>query len=234
VVGAYVATPLVWGKHANAEYYSADHDVSADDRRGGKPKKFAVSRIGSGSHLMALVDATMRGARKPTDDELVVVGSLLGARDALRENEADYFLWEKFMTKPLVDSGEWVRLAEVPTPWPCFAVVASDRLLADDLATRSLVAALGVVRERADALVAADDAAERVAHEYDLQPEDAKIWLGTVRWCARPEMPRTVVDTVVDHLLDAGILKEDQLPEDALAYETIVAENVTQDVAVLS
>ena len=81
--------------------------------------------MGSGSHLMALVAARQRGAPDP---EFEVVGDLQGARKALKNKEADLFMWEKFTTKPLVDSGEWSRVAEVPTPWPCFAVCVRRKL----------------------------------------------------------------------------------------------------------
>ena len=70
-----------------------------------------MSRMGSGSHLMALVAARQRGAPDP---EFEVVGDLQGARKALKNKEADLFMWEKFTTKPLVDSGEWSRVDEVP------------------------------------------------------------------------------------------------------------------------
>jgi hypothetical protein len=42
--------------------------------------------------------------------DFVVVGTLQGAIDALPSGQADVFFWEKFMTKPLVDSegsGAW-------------------------------------------------------------------------------------------------------------------------------
>jgi hypothetical protein len=31
-----------------------------------------------------------------------------------------YFMWERFMTKPLVDKGILDELVDCPTPWPCF------------------------------------------------------------------------------------------------------------------
>ena len=102
IMGSFVDTPLTWGVHA-----LAGSNPSLDSR-------YAVSRMGSGSHLMALVAARQRGAPDP---EFEVVGDLQGARKALKNKEADLFMWEKFTTKPLVDSGEWSRVAEVPTPW---------------------------------------------------------------------------------------------------------------------
>ena len=38
-------------------------------------------------------------------------------------------MWEKFTTKPLVDSGEWRRVGECVTPWPCFVVAATNTAL---------------------------------------------------------------------------------------------------------
>ena len=52
-----------------------------------------------------------------------------GARRALRDGRASVFMWELFTTKFLVDSGEWRRIGEVPTPWPCFSVAATDAAL---------------------------------------------------------------------------------------------------------
>ena len=39
-------------------------------------------------------------------------------------------MWEKFTTKHMVDTGEWRRVGEFPTPWPCFSIAATDAALA--------------------------------------------------------------------------------------------------------
>src|SRR5690606_20216702 len=54
-----------------------------------------------------------------------LVGDLEGAKAALEAAEPKIFLWEKYMTKPLVDNGFFHRVGEIPTPWPCFVIVAS-------------------------------------------------------------------------------------------------------------
>ena len=103
ILATYVRTPLTWGVHVHNS--STCHDVAALHKAEGGAR-FAVSRMGSGSHLMAAVDARSRGV-DPASLQYEVVGSLQGARQALAEGQAAAFMWEKFTTKPLVDSGEW-------------------------------------------------------------------------------------------------------------------------------
>ena len=61
---------------------------------------------------MAMVDAQQRGWQ-PENVKFEIVGDLEGARRALADGRADVFMWEKFTTKHLVDSGEWRRVGEV-------------------------------------------------------------------------------------------------------------------------
>jgi sulfonate transport system substrate-binding protein len=75
--------------------------------------------MGSGSHLMARVDAHLRNL-KIKDDQWMIVQNLEGAKTALSEQSADLFLWEKWMTRPLVDAGILKMIDERPTPWSCF------------------------------------------------------------------------------------------------------------------
>lgn len=108
-----------WGVHVSAS--SKWSDASELEHA-----TYAVSRLGSGSHLMAMVDAQQRGWSAEAL-KFEIVGNLQGARSALAEGKADAFMWEKFTTKHLVDSGEWRRIGEVLTPWPCFSLAATDK-----------------------------------------------------------------------------------------------------------
>jgi ABC-type nitrate/sulfonate/bicarbonate transport system substrate-binding protein len=38
-------------------------------------------------------------------------------------------MWERFMTKPLVDKGIFRRIGDCPTPWPCFVIAVRDEIL---------------------------------------------------------------------------------------------------------
>src|SRR6478735_8337130 len=83
----YVTTPLVWGVHVPAGS-SISHYQDIQNR------KYAISRKGSGSHLMAYVDAERLGLQL-TEEQMVFAGNLDGARSAFKENKAEVFYWEK-------------------------------------------------------------------------------------------------------------------------------------------
>ena len=192
IVGSFVDTPLTWGVHA-----LAGSEPSLDSR-------YAVSRMGSGSHLMALVAARQRGAPDPLFE---VVGDLQGARKALKNKEADLFMWEKFTTKPLVDSGEWSRVAEVPTPWPCFAVVCTPEIARQRQDDVSEV--LGSVYEKASRISSAD--IDAIAADYHLKSDDVAEWLAGVTWGPGVRMPTSVIDECTQALLGAGVLEKEEV-----------------------
>ena len=89
--GQYVASPLTWGIHTGSK--NAGRFKTADDLKG---SVIAISRFGSGSHLMAYVDAQQRGW-DTSALKFEVVGSLEGSRKALAEggSAGDVWLWEK-------------------------------------------------------------------------------------------------------------------------------------------
>ena len=201
IVGSFVDTPLTWGVHA-----LAGSEPSLDSR-------YAVSRMGSGSHLMALVAARQRGAPDPLFE---VVGDLQGARKALKNQEADLFMWEKFTTKPLVDSGEWCRVDEVPTPWPCFAVVCTPEIARQRQDDVSEV--LGSVYEKASRISSAD--IDAIAAEYSLKPDDVAEWLTGVKWGPGVRMPTQVIDDCTRALLEAGVLEQGEVK----SYREVVSD----------
>ncbi|TAF71034.1 MAG: ABC transporter substrate-binding protein, partial [Flavobacterium sp.] len=121
IVQVYVETPLIWGIHVAAQSkYKTLTQLEGT--------KAAISRIGSGSQLMAYVNA---GNQKWDANSLSfeIVNTIDGAVTALTEGTADYFMWERFMTQPLVDKGIFRRIADCPTPWPCFVVAVREEIL---------------------------------------------------------------------------------------------------------
>jgi hypothetical protein len=58
--------------------------------------KFAVSRLQSGSHLMAKFYAQRETGVLLGDEQFVVSQNIDGARKVLANGTADYFLWEKW------------------------------------------------------------------------------------------------------------------------------------------
>jgi ABC-type nitrate/sulfonate/bicarbonate transport system substrate-binding protein len=172
IASFYTDSPLIWGIHVPA---ASALRVESDVRG----RRYAISRHGSGSHLMAFVHARQQGW--PVDAlELVSVGNLAGAIAAFAEVTADVFFWEKFMTKPLVDEGQFRRVGEFVAPWPAFVLcVATTATSEQRVALARLYAA---VLEHASALAARSDAAELIGTRYGLDPIDVAAWLETTRW----------------------------------------------------
>ncbi len=184
IVSVFVASPLQWGVFAPA----------GREPVVGPRARFAVSRRGSGSHLMAQVLASNQGWGPIADRDFVVVGGLDGARLALPAGEADLFLWDRFMTQPLVDEGAFQRVDILPTPWPAFVIAGRDDLLAANpaavdrlLATATASAALFEQRP---------DAVDLVVRRHQLRPDVAAEWLSVTRWgTAEPPAP-----AMLDHV----------------------------------
>ncbi|GEO05791.1 ABC transporter substrate-binding protein [Adhaeribacter aerolatus] len=198
IISVYVASPLIWGIHVPA--HSNLQDVNELEA-----KRYAISRLGSGSHLMAFVNAQQQGWA-PSKLELITVGDINGARQAFLNNEADVFMWEKFMTKPLVDSGEFRRVGECPTPWPCFVIAARQEII--DNHTPALQQLLAVIHQANQAFMQNPAAPQLVAEKFNLQPEDAATWFAATQWATEATVPLDMMETVIDTLHSLKIISE--------------------------
>ena len=119
IVQTFVETPLHWGIHvAHKSPYKSIEEL--------KGTKAAISRYGSGSHLMAYINAQNNSWNLETDLNFEVIKNLDGAVEGLTAGKADYFLWEKYTTKPLVDNGTFRRIGNCPSPWPCFVIAVRE------------------------------------------------------------------------------------------------------------
>ncbi len=197
MVSVYVESPLVWGIHV-----STSSNIRKIEEIEGK--RYAISRFGSGSHLIATVDAAERGFSLD-DMEFVVVDDIDGARAALLSGEADVFLWEKHMTQPLVDSGEFRRIGERVVPWPAFAVsVRADYLDRHSAAVR---VALEIVAEFTRQLKRDPDAARQISEAYGIGDENARSWLHSVEWNHDRRRPDAAIDRIVTALLSQNLVQ---------------------------
>jgi sulfonate transport system substrate-binding protein len=198
IIQVYVDSPLLWGIHVPA----GSAFQSAEELAG---KRYAISRMGSGSHLMAVVDARQRGW-DPAALELVVVGGLDGAREAFRNSQADAFMWEKFMTKPFVDAGEFRRVGETPTPWPCFVIAARQQVI--DQQGPALQTLLTVINRSAQAFQAKPaDALPLISSRFNLQPDDARMWLASTRWGTGGAVSAPMIGEVISTLYDLEVIQ---------------------------
>ena len=134
IVQTFVQSPLIWGIHVakNSDFKQIE-DIQGT--------RAAISRYGSGSHLMAYINAKNNNWDLEKDLKFEVIKNLDGAVEGLTNGDADYFMWEKFTTKPLVDKGTFRRIANCPSPWPCFVIAARDGYIeenGDDLRSISV------------------------------------------------------------------------------------------------
>jgi len=200
VVGTYVKSPLRWGIHVQK-----GRKLDLEDLKG---KVFGVSRLLSGSHLMAHVFAHQRGWDLERDAPLNIVGTLDGARAAMAKGEIDAWLWEKFTTKHLVDSGEWDIIGEVPTPWPCFLFVASEKAIAQrSKEIGDVVEATKAVCDEFKANAGGKTLAY-VSKNHAVSEADAKEWLDGTEWACALEVTEGTLQKTQEALVTMGQLKE--------------------------
>jgi ABC-type nitrate/sulfonate/bicarbonate transport system substrate-binding protein len=165
--------------------------------------RYAISRRGSGSHLMACAYARSQGW---SAERLVfeVVGSLDGAIEAFNAGRADVFLWEKFMTKPLVDAGRFRRVDELIAAWPAFVVCASLKAMRDK---RDAIALLLDEVFPVAAAVRVDPATPaELGVRFGLDPADAAQWLAVTEWATAPGIDPEIIYSVADALAGLGLL----------------------------
>ncbi len=218
IIGQYVKSPLTWGIHTG----TASPFQDANELKGAR---FAISRFGSGSHIMTFVDANNRGWN-PAEQQFVKVGNLDGARSSLTARETDALLWEKFTTKPYVDNGELRRIGETVTPWPCFVMAAKESFVQANL--EEVKKLLRVIQRSCSQFMfqanAAEVSVQMVAERYKLKVEDVKVWFGQTRWSTNNLISRAVLRNVVDTLNDVGVIEERVEPEDLCAMDIIQFE----------
>jgi len=194
ILQLYVKSPLIWGIHVGAQ-------TDFQDVNQLEGKRFAISRMGSGSHLMAYVNARQRGWN-PQELTLVPVGNLEGARNALLTGKADGFMWEKFMTKPLADKGEFRRVGECPTPWPCFLIAVSRSALSEK--TAALPKLMNIINTANQAFMDDPNAPQKVAEKFGLRKEDAEVWFSQTEWATNAEISAQMLEKVVAILYELG------------------------------
>jgi sulfonate transport system substrate-binding protein len=172
VLQVYVISPLHWGIHVPQS--SEITEVAQLEGR-----KFAISREGSGSQLMAYILADREGWR--TDNlQFNVIGDVYGGLWALQKNEAQAFLWEKYTTNPFVEQQKCRYIGDVVTPWPCF-VIAARKEIAHRHADL-LKEMCAVVSRKAEEVKKMKDTAELISWRYNLRLDQVKKWLRETDW----------------------------------------------------
>lgn len=197
IVQTYVESPLIWGIHvAAASQYQTLSDL--------ENTKVAISRYGSGSHLMAYVNA--QNQQWHTENlQFEVVNTIDGAVEALTNGNADYFIWERFMTKPLVDKGIFRKVADCPTPWPCFVIAVRNEFLENHRQTLALL--LEIINNTTIEFKEIPSIDRTLASKYHQQLEDIQTWLLLTKWAQKP-LEEKVLNKIQNQLFDLKIIEK--------------------------
>lgn len=172
IVQVYVTTPLRWGVHV--PFHS---DTTKVDRL--ENQTFAISREGSGSHLMAYIKADQEGW---DIDKLKfnIIGDIYGGLWALEHNEAQAFLWEKYTTFPFTEQGKCRYIDEVITPWPCFVIAVRNEII--EKYPEELKTMCTIVNQRAKEMKNHSQTVDIISWRYNLRRGQVKNWLIETDW----------------------------------------------------
>ena len=198
IIQTFVKSPLIWGVHVSAKSrFRRLSDL--------KSKQAAISRIGSGSHLMAYVNARQMGWNAEEDLKFKIIQNLEGGIQALKNNEADYFLWEKFTTKPYVDQGVFRRIGDCPTPWPCFVIAARNIFLKQKPDIAKII--LNIINDVTTGFKSITHIDTILSERYQLKKKDVQEWIGLTEW-SQDLLDKTTLEVVQNQLLELDLISE--------------------------
>ncbi|CBQ67830.1 conserved hypothetical protein [Sporisorium reilianum SRZ2] len=238
LVGSYVRTSLNWAVITGTQPYASAYNSIADLER----TKIGISRIGSGSQIMASVMALQHGWNTASagassegseaEIEFKVNDTFQNLRDGVNGKEpydTSCFMWEWYTTKPYVDSGEVRFIGSVPTPWPSWTIAASANtaLSPTDPVSSILPEFLTRLQDSIRAFANPEtrnngQAKQWIVQHHQYNDADVDSWLNTVRWVGEetpnPEglkVPATGQDTTTQTVSSETITHTLQVLEKA-------------------
>lgn len=205
IIQNYVSSPLVWGVHVDAK----SEFKNIEDLEN---KRVAISRFGSGSHIMAFVQAQKMGW-DISRLEFVIVATIEGAIKALQAGEADYFMWEHFTTKPIVDAGIFRRVSDFPSPWSTFVIAAKEDCITNHKSELSnFLAVINTVTADFKKIPSIN---HTLSNTYGQKIEDIDSWLKQTKW-SQNQFSIEECQYVQNYLLELDILTVNRSPESYL------------------
>ncbi|KIW18158.1 hypothetical protein PV08_02446 [Exophiala spinifera] len=217
IVGSWVATPLRWavvtGRNRN--------DINrVDDLK--QHRRVGVSRIGSGSHVMAFVLAEQEGWLRQSKDQkseglsIVPLGPFKDLRDGVTSASADFFMWEHFTTKPYFhgENTPLKKIGEIYTPWPSWHIAASRSTFPNPESDDTLRQIFQAFDEGVKSFNTDTNAAIKMLGTGEAQchysEEDGREWLKDVKFVENTRgVDAAVMSGVVDVLKTASVIGSD-------------------------
>lgn len=199
ILQVYVSSPLRWGIHVPSKSKIRTFDDLKD-------KLFAISRNGSGSHLMTYLKADHEGWDLNALN-FKVVGDVEACIQSLEKNETQGFLWEKYTTFPYTEKERCRYIDEVITPWPCFVLAIPRNTNPEKIGL--LMRMIEVVLQLAATLKTSDDVAEIIGWRYNLRLGQVKNWLVETNWNYLCQSYQNDLENAVSYLVKLGLVKQE-------------------------
>jgi len=198
ILKVYVTTPLHWGIHV--PYNGNINSVEQLENQ-----TFAISRMRSGSHLMAYVKASQEGW-DPEKLKFNIIGDVYGGLWALENNEAQAFLWEKYTTHPYTEQKKCKYIGEVVTPWPCFVIAVRTEIYEDNKETLDRMCT--IVSEKARELKENENVVDIISWRYNLRHGQVENWLNETDWNYDGIDYPLAFEKAVKYLINLNLLSE--------------------------
>jgi ABC-type nitrate/sulfonate/bicarbonate transport system substrate-binding protein len=205
ILQVYVQSPLLWGVHVPSQLLVSKISELSD-------AKVAISRYGSGSHLMSYLLAKRHGW-KPSTMKFELVNTLDGAVEALQKNKAQVFLWERYMTQPIVDQGIFKRLETIATPWPSFVIAATTNAIRKK--EDALAKMLRIINTYTADFKEIPCIDTTIASHYNLQVGDVQQWLMRTDF-SDDQLWASTVETILGEFTHVGIIEKEVPLEDLI------------------
>ena len=228
IVGSWVSTPLRWSIVTGSTRPDINSVADLESHR-----RVGVSRMGSGSHIMAFVLAQQEGWLKeqksssPSSADLtpIPLGPFADLRAGVNnssereEARADFFMWEHFTTKPYWTSSSTSldpplkHIGEIWTPWPSWHIAASTSTFRDvstdsrlSSVFKALDAGIESFRKDTENAIRMLGTGEAGCHYGE---EDAREWIKDVEFAKGTRgVSKGVMGKVVDVLKGAGVVEK--------------------------
>jgi ABC-type nitrate/sulfonate/bicarbonate transport system substrate-binding protein len=196
IIDVYVNSPLQWGIHVPFK-------SNVDSLQDLTAPTFAISRSGSGSHLMAYVLA--KKLNIPYSQlKFNVIGDVYGGIWALENEAADVFLWEKYTTSPFVQKGSCRIMGQINTPWPCFVIACRERVFAKH--SETIHALINLIKSIAKQVKNDPHSPEKLAWRYHLKENEVAQWLRETEWNLEEISLENALRSTVDFLTESGLI----------------------------
>jgi sulfonate transport system substrate-binding protein len=200
IIQVYVTTPLRWGIHV--PYRS---DIQTVDQL--KHQTFAISREGSGSHLMSYVRASQENW-DTSKLKFKVVGDVYGGLWSLENNESQAFLWEKYTTFPFTEQQKCRYIDEVITPWPCFVIAVRNEVY--EKHKDELQKMCEIVGARAAELKKNENAVDLISWRYNLRHGQVENWLNETDWNYNGVEYPLAFEKTISYLIKLNLLEPEE------------------------